>query len=145
MPKKSDNELKVIPLNHAANALRPPANMPGPERAIFAELIAANPPNHFRSSDMPLLVSYCSAVVLHECAVAELRAAPVLGNKSSPWLNVFEKTGHAMVALAMRLRLSPQARAPNPTKKLKVPHPSAYEKMTLQQLDDDDDDGAEPT
>jgi hypothetical protein len=133
-------ELKIIPLQRQPTGLQPPTNLPAPERAVFVELIAANGPNHFRASDLPLLVSYCSAVVLHERAIATLRVAPVLGNKSSPWLNVFEKTGRAMVALSMRLRLSPQARKPNQIKGKAPTAFSHYERTMLQRMGQDPDD-----
>jgi hypothetical protein len=140
MPKKSDAELKIIPLQRQPSGLQPPTNLPQAERNLFVELVAANAPNHFRASDLPLLISYASAVVLHERAIAQLRAAPVVDNKSSPWLNVFEKTGRAMVALSMRLRLSPQARKPNQIKG-KAPLPlSHYERTMLQQMGQDADD-----
>jgi hypothetical protein len=83
-----------------------------PERKLFADLVAANPA-HFRSSDLPLLCQYVQAATLSEQAAVELRVSPVVGGRPSPWLTVFEKASRALVALSMRLRLSPQARAPN--------------------------------
>jgi phage terminase small subunit len=137
MPTKPTHDRpKVIPLATHPTRLSAPANLTAPERAVFVELIAANPPEHFRASDLPLLASYCSAVVLHQRAVAELRLKPIVGGKSSPWTNLYEKSGRTMVALAMRLRLSPQSRNPNPTKR-KATRLSIYEKMALQQPDDD--------
>ena len=60
----------------------------------------------------------------------ELRSEPLVGGKPSPWLTVAEKTNRAVVALSLRLRLSPQARAPNtPTKREAAP--SAYDVMRL--------------
>jgi hypothetical protein len=140
MPKKSDDQPNVIPLHRQSSGLQPPTNLPRPGRNLFVELVASNSPNHFRASDMPLLVQYCAAAVLNERAIGELRAAPVVGNKSSPWLNVFEKTARCMVALSMRLRLSPQARKPNQIKG-KAPLPlSHYERTMLQQMGQDADD-----
>jgi hypothetical protein len=80
---------------------------------------------------MPLLVQYVSAAVLSERALVELRRSPLnKEGKASPWLVVFEKANRASIALSMRLRLSPQARAPNnPTRQ--PPPLSAYEKMRL--------------
>jgi hypothetical protein len=81
------------------------------------------------------LVQYCAASVLGERAMAELREAPVIEGKTSPWLAVFEKASRAMVALSMRLRLSPQARAPNnPTRP--APRLSAYEMEALRDAED---------
>ena len=90
----------------------------------FKRIIASEPAAHFKESDLSLLVQYCEAVALAERAVAELQdeEAP------SRWLSLWEKATRAMVALAMRLRLSPQSRAPNAPKREKL---SAYEKMAL--------------
>jgi hypothetical protein len=127
MPRKSSN---VVAIDTRQNRLRPPANLDGPERDLFVALIAANPPTHFRESDMPLLLQYCAAAVLSERAVAELRAAPIIDGKPSAWLAVFEKSSRSMLGLSMRLRLSPQARQTNnPTRP--PPPLSAYEKMRL--------------
>jgi phage terminase small subunit len=49
--------------------------------------------------------------VQHDQAVREMREhGAVVNGKVSPWITVQEKAQRAMVALSMRLRLSPQAR-----------------------------------
>jgi hypothetical protein len=136
MPRRSTAS-KIIPLPRPQSRVRPPSSLPAPERELFTELVAANPPQHFRPSDLPLLVQYVAAVVLGERAAAELRRAPVVNGKSSPWLVVFEKCSRATIALAMRLRLSPQARAPNNPSR-PAPPLSAYEKMRLGDEETDD-------
>jgi hypothetical protein len=83
---------------------------------------------------MPLLEQYCENVILNKKAAAELRTAPIVDGKPSPWLVIAEKSHRACVALAMRLRLSPQARQPNNPKR--EPQLSAYEKMRLSNADD---------
>jgi hypothetical protein len=129
MPRKSAAS-QVIPLDTRAVRLRPPANLPRPERDLFAALVASCAPSHFQPSDEVLLVEYCTAAVLNERASAELRDSPVVDGKVSPWLLIFEKTSRAVIALALRLRLSPQARAPNtPTRREAAP--SAYDVMRL--------------
>ena len=45
-----------------------------------------------------------------ERSAQQLREAPVVDRKPSPWLPVREKAAREMTALSMRLRLSPQAR-----------------------------------
>jgi phage terminase small subunit len=48
---------------------------------------------------------------MHEDAVAAMRReGAVVNGRLSPWVTVQEKAVRAMTALAMRLRLSPQAR-----------------------------------
>jgi hypothetical protein len=65
-----------------------------------------------------------------ERAVQELQHK----NAESRWLTMWEKATRAMVALALRLRISPQSRAPNAPKREKL---SAYEKMALEKDDDE--------
>jgi hypothetical protein len=60
----------------------------------------------------PLLSGYFEAVCLAEQAARELRGGgAVIKGRASPWLVIQEKSVRAMVALAMRLRLAPQARS----------------------------------
>jgi phage terminase small subunit len=132
MPRKSSN---VVVIDTKQIRLRPPVDLPQPERDLFVAVVAANPPTHFRDSDLPLLLQYCAAAVLGERAMAELRAAPIVDGKPSAWLAVFEKASRAMVALSMRLRLSPQSRAANnPTRP--TPRLSAYEMEALRNAED---------
>ncbi len=60
----------------------------------------------------PVLTAYCQAYALHEDAIAAIRRdGPVRADgRASAWLTVLEKSQRAMVAMSMRLRLSPQAR-----------------------------------
>jgi hypothetical protein len=113
MPRKSASSLNVVPIEPRSNRLRSPPNLPQAERELFASLVAANAPSHFKLSDMPLLVQYCAAAVLNDQAAQELRVAPVIGGlKPSPWLAIFEKTNRAVVALSIWAdhpsRLAPQ-------------------------------------
>jgi len=91
--------------------LDPPDCLAPDERRRFVELVGACDPQHFRASDLPLLCRYVEADALAERAAMELQATgPVVDGKASPWLVVQEKAVRAMVALSMRLRLSPQSR-----------------------------------
>jgi hypothetical protein len=135
MPRRPAAAANVVQIDTRSVRLRPPANMPAPERDVFVALVATNPPSHFRASDMVLLVQYCAAAVLNDRAVAELRTAPIVDGKPSPWLQIFEKTNRAVVALALRLRISPQARAPNTPTRRESPV-SAYEMLRLRNADD---------
>jgi len=89
-----------------------PAGLSDREAAIFRDLVAAVDVDHFTEADLPLLVSYCQTVALHENAMAGIRRDGPLrqDGKTSAWLTVLEKCQRGMVALSMRLRLSPQAR-----------------------------------
>jgi phage terminase small subunit len=89
-----------------------PGGLSDREAQIFRDLVRSVDSAHFVESDIPLLTSYCQTVALHEDAVAALRReGPVRADgKASAWLAVLEKCQRGMVALSMRLRLSPQAR-----------------------------------
>jgi hypothetical protein len=123
MPRKSSEALRVVSVDARDVRLSPPTSLSTPERDLFADLVATNKPEHFRSSDLPLMCRYVEACIMAERAAEELRQKPVVNGKPSPWLVIQEKNVRAMIALSMRLRLSPQARAPNnPTR----PPPSGH-------------------
>jgi hypothetical protein len=91
--------------------LRPPASLSEKEAARFDALIAACDAEHFRPSDMPLLTRFCEADVLGDLAALRLRQeGAVVDGKANAWLIVLEKSQRAIVALSLRLRLSPQSR-----------------------------------
>ena len=90
--------------------LEPPTSLSDVERKLFIDLVTACDATHFRPSDLPLLCRYCEAAVLAEQAAQELRRGAIEDGKPSAWITVQEKTVRAMVALSMRLRLSPQSR-----------------------------------
>jgi phage terminase small subunit len=108
--RKSTADLVSFHVDGSPSRLNPPASLSEAERSLFTELVAANTPEHFRPSDLPLLARYCEATVLAEQAAQELRRGAVVDGKVNPWLTVQEKAVRAMVALSMRLRLSPQSR-----------------------------------
>jgi phage terminase small subunit len=143
VPRKSSASLNVVPLE-SRGRLRPPPNLPQAEKELFAQLVASCPAQHFRLSDLPLLCRYCEASVLAEQAAGHLRAeGPVIAGRLSPWVTVQEKAIRALTALSMRLRLSPQARAPKNDRPgaRKEPEPSAYDLMRLSDDREDQDLG----
>lgn len=131
MPRRSAAELAIVPLGHRPARLAPPATLSARERAIFLDLVATMDAKHFRQCDLPLLARYCEAIALAEEAARELRdGGAVLDGKPSPWITVQEKSVRAMVALTLRLRLSPQARPPIGGKR--GPAPSVYDRINLE-------------
>jgi hypothetical protein len=74
-----------------------------------------------------------------ETAARELAAGGMVtaDGRISPWFAIHERATKSLVALALRLRLSPQARADKAPKTL--PRPTSY--YDLQQLEDGRDDG----
>jgi hypothetical protein len=72
---------------------------------IFIDLVANNKPEHFRPSDLPLLVAYVHAIALEATLARQITKA---GDVLPRW----ERACKVMTALSMRLRLSPQSRSP---------------------------------
>jgi hypothetical protein len=90
MPRKSAAS-QVIQLDTRAVRLRPPPNLPAPERELFASIVSSCKPGHFQSSDVPLLAQYVANVILNERAHDELRSAPLVGGRPSPCLQLLRK------------------------------------------------------
>jgi hypothetical protein len=135
MPRKSAAAL-AFPLR-SGERLKPPPGLTAPERAIFLDIVASTRPEHFQPSDLPLLCAYARA-----CAL-EARAAREPDAKA---LARWEKAIKAMAMLSMRLRLSPQARAPNnPSRsgpRPPAPTVSFYDRMRLEQESGDEADAS---
>jgi hypothetical protein len=96
-------------------------------------LVAGTRPD--RNCDTPLLAAYCRAIAL------ERRTAAELGAGDDKALARWERATKAM-ALSMRLRLSPQARAPNNPSRPSRPEPvtNYYDRMRLEEADSDGTD-----
>jgi phage terminase small subunit len=91
--------------------VRAPASLSETERTVFAGVVKACDPRHFRQSDLPLLSRFCELTALADQAASELRRhGAVINGRASPWIVVQEKCVRGLVALSMRLRLSPQSR-----------------------------------
>jgi phage terminase small subunit len=141
MPRKSAASLSVVPnVDGQPNRIRPRADVPASLRQIINDLVASVPPEHFRSGDAALLEQYAQAIALARQAYAELeKKGPVINGRASPWIAVLEKTHRSAVALAARLRLSPQSRIDPKTVGRKAgPPPSYYDQMRLEQSDAED-------
>jgi hypothetical protein len=133
MPRQSAASLGFPSVTGLPPRLSPPADLGVEERQVFLDLIAASRADSFRPSDSPLLSAYCRAIALERRSAQELAAgdAQALGR----WNGAVK----AMLGLAMRLRLSPQARAPNnPSRPGAKPERalSYYEQQALREGDD---------
>ena len=127
MPRKSTAELAITPAPTWSARLRPPATLSPSASAEFVRIVAAEDAHHFRASD---LIQYCEAAALAERAVRELQR----DDAEAHWLTRWDKATRVMAGLSMRLRISPQARAPNnPTRPTRSLRPlSHYEVMALE-------------
>jgi phage terminase small subunit len=124
----------------APRRLRPSNRLTGRSRDIFTETVNDCALGHFRKSDRALLERFADVSAIAEKAAAEMAAGgAVIEGKPSPWFIVHASAVKTMNALALRLRLSPQSRAPRAPKTLAAPS-SFYDTMTLE---GDDGDGSE--
>jgi phage terminase small subunit len=121
--------------------LRPPPELNATETEVFLSIVGSLDAGHFRPSDTPLLASYATSVVTEREAVAHLKSeGHVVNGRANAWLIVKEKAHREMIALSLRLRLSPQGRGRPLVRKDRI---SAYEKLMLaDQASDDDGDEA---
>ena len=140
MPRKSAASMQFATVNGSSERLRPSPGLTESERQIFCDIVAATKPEHFRASDLPLLVNYVQAVAAAGDANAHLYAeGRVVDGKPSPWLAVLTQAQKAIGMFSLRLRLSPQGRSPTvPGRPGKTQRPlSYYELMDLERGDDD--------
>jgi phage terminase small subunit len=113
VPRKSISALSTPSPQLQSVRLQPPAYLTKAECAEFVALVVSNKPNHFVASDLPLLAAYAQISCQLQHAAKMIHKGVVFENKVSPWISIQERLIKSMVALSMRLRLSPQARAPN--------------------------------
>jgi phage terminase small subunit len=106
--------------------LRPPETLSAGAKAEFVRIVLCEKPEHFRTSDLPLLTQYCESVALAARATVELQR----DDAPARWLTLWEKANRNMVALAARLRLCPQSRQPNNPKRPE--RTSFYDRMMLE-------------
>jgi phage terminase small subunit len=98
---------------------------------VWQAIVGTTDPDHFQASDAPLIAEYCRAVAMAEQAGNELaRHGAVINGKVSCFITVQEKAHRSMVALAHRLRLSPQSRQDKGRQTAKGPRASIYEGMS---------------
>jgi phage terminase small subunit len=123
MPRRSAASL-ATPSDQRVTRLKPPASLSKPERAAFVDLVSSCDPKHFAQSDMPLVIRYVEAIAQADQAALRIRTdGAVINGKPSPWVMIQEKAVRSLVMLALRLRLSPQARQPN---RLRQPDKRSY-------------------
>ena len=71
MPRRSAASLH-FPAVTRVERLQAPPDLSQDERALFVGIVATNPADHFRASDLPLLCSYVRAILLEREAAAHL-------------------------------------------------------------------------
>jgi hypothetical protein len=134
MPRRSAAALAVVPIEpkRTRPRLAPSEGAPEDVAAIFRQILASAPADHFKVGDAPLVEAYAQAISLARRSALEISAnGPVISGRPSPWIHCQEKAHRAIAALSMRLRLSPQHRADarSAGRKADGPRPSPYETM----------------
>jgi hypothetical protein len=134
MPRQS-SAARHFKVHSSADRLRPPPELTAVEKRLFIDLVATNKPEHFRPSDLPLLVAY-----VHACALEAALARQI--TRDGDVLPRWERATKVMASLSLRLRLSPQSRtpthtAPRPSSNGRVQPANYYETMRLQNGEDE--------
>jgi hypothetical protein len=130
----------ITPFDAPDQRLRPPDSLGPLEKRIFFHLITHVPAAQFQPADLPLVCRWCELSAVADRAAAELATGNLVteDGRPTPWLAVHEKAVKGLVALSLRLRLSPQSRMDKSPKTQPVGTLSYYEQMALE---DDDGDG----
>jgi hypothetical protein len=122
--RPSVDDLNVVPLYPAGSRVQTPDDLTPSEAGLFKHLVHSCAPDHFVSSDVPLLVSYVQSTLIARNAAKAMTKNPRL---ASTW----ERSVRMQATLATRLRLSPQARTDPTTLTRRTPKtpPSVYDLM----------------
>jgi hypothetical protein len=118
MPRRSAAALTTV-TSLETPRLIPPADMAEDAKQVFIDTVLACAPEHFQVADALLLRRYSEAQAWATRAAAEGDA------------KVFVAMTRTVSALALRLRLSPQARQPRMPKRPAQPV-SYYERMAME-------------
>ena len=131
MPRRAAADIGPV-VSPLPKRLRVPDTLSESAKAEFLRIVTAERADHFKPSDMSLLVQYCEAAALAARAIRELQR----DDAKAAWRTRWEKANSVLVALSARLRICPQARQPNNPKR---PEPTSYyEQMAMEgQLDDE--------
>lgn len=130
MPRRAAADYVQPVVSPLPKRLKPPATLSEGAKAEFIRIVTSERADHFKPSDMPLLVQYSEAAALAERSIRELQH----DDAKACWLVRWEKANRVLVALSARLRICPQARQPNNPKRPE--RVSYYEQMALEDSDD---------
>jgi phage terminase small subunit len=137
----------VTPFDLPDQRLRPPDSLGPLEKRIFFHLITHVPATQFQPADLPLVCRWCELSAVADRAAAEMATGNLVteDGRPTPWLAVHEKAVKGLVALSLRLRLSPQSRMNKSPKTQPAGELSYYEEMELTEGGDGDGvDGDRP-
>jgi hypothetical protein len=126
--------------------LAPPASLGEAERKAFLDLVCSVPVTQFASCDLPLICAWAETVALRERMATRMAVEGELDEKGRPTgaFTIHREATKTLTALALRLRISPQARMQKaPRREMRAT--SYYERLDLEAAADDasDDDERE--
>jgi hypothetical protein len=133
MPRRSEASLSIAAFTPGLTRLNPPVEFTegSIERSLFVETVRSVAADHFRGEDRPTLAEYCRTMALAQRASEELRAAAVVGDRVSPWLEVHRVATKTALALQVRLRIGARSRATTTRTGKATASPSFYDTMEL--------------
>jgi hypothetical protein len=147
MPKTGRNSFvatDIIPYGEPGR-LRPPPSLGDVEKRAFLDLVTACPAGQFQACDLPLLCRWAETVALAERMATRISVEGELDEKGKPSgaFTIHRECTKTLAGLALRLRVSPQARMQKAPKR-EMRSISYYERMELEGVSDDasDDDNA---
>jgi phage terminase small subunit len=146
MPKTGRNAFvatDIIPYGEPGR-LTPPASLGEAEKRAFLDLVCSVPATQFAACDLPLLCAWAETVALRERMATRLALEGEITDqgKVNPAFNVHREAVKTLNALALRLRVSPQARMQKaPRREMRTV--SFYERMSLEGTADDASDEAD--
>jgi hypothetical protein len=92
--------------------LAPPAFLGEAEKRAFLDLVLSVPSNQFARCDLPLLCAWAETVALRERMAVRMSVEGELDEKGKPSgaFTIHKEATKTLNSLALRLRVSPQAR-----------------------------------
>ena len=141
MGRKSAASLSVlVPLTTHHKLPKPRAGLSLDAKALFAEIVASTPPDHFRESDSPLIEQYAVAILNARDAQKMVeKHGMVIGIRISPFAKTLHENQKMIVNIARSLRLSPQTRHDYRANALRAPASNDPRRPWLDATGDVDD------
>ena len=138
--RKPYTTMDIHPYGELDDRLKPPDSLGPAEKRVFWSLITQVPVTQFQPADLPLICRWCELTVVADRAAAEMATGNLVENGlPSPWIAIHEKATKQLIALSLRLRLSPQSRMDKAPKTQAAKDLSYYDRMLLEGDDDDGD------
>ena len=138
--RKPYTTMDIHPYGELDDRLKPPDSLGPAEKRVFWSLITQVPVTQFQPADLPLICRWCELTVVADRAAAEMATGNLVENGlPSPWIAIHEKATKQLIALSLRLRLSPQSRMDKAPKTQAAKDLSYYDRMMLEGDDDDGD------